>query len=547
MKFNKCKLVVALLMFTLLVGCSGGANALDNPFNGTTEKDTVTVNLAVEPPVLNSTISIDNITDIIYNMSMVGLVSEDVNGEIVPEIAETWDVNEDNTEFVFHLRKDAKWSNGDLVTAHDFEFAWKTVMDSKTASPVAPVIYRTIKNGEKFFNGQADANELGVKAKDDYTLVVELEEASAAFINTVSNTSYLPINKKIYDQYGMDGYGSDASKIVTNGPYTIKEWAHDNYILMSKNDTYYNAKDIAIANVKYVMIGDSNAAMNAFKAGELDVFDIYGDQIADLQSQGKDVVKSYFDNTTYVLQFNMNKKETSNGKINRALSMAIDMESLCNDVFKDGSIPATGIVPPDIKGAKEDETYGKARGDILTFDQKEAKKLFDEGLKELNMKVEDFKISYSANDTPLGKIQGEYFKEQWKNILGLDVTIELMPFNSRIQKLTTGDFDFTFNGWGGTVSPSEYLSFMVKNNENNFGRYNNTNYDELIDKARAEKDEVKSQEYFIEAETLMINDGAMVPLYYTCVVYATSNKVEGMISNVSRKFDFTEGAKIREN
>lgn len=547
MKKRTIQFMSTLLAIFLLVGCGSSEQALDNPFEGTPDKDTITVNLGMEPPILNSTLAIDNISATIFKMSMVGLVGEDKNGEIEEEIAKEWKINDDNTKFTFTLRDDAKWSNGDPVSAHDFEFAWKTIMDAKTASPIASTMYLSIKNGEKYFNGEVSADEVGVKATDDYTLEVELEEPDPYFVESLSDSIYLPLNQKVYEKYGMDTYGSDADKIVTNGAYHIKEWSHDSHILLSKNKDYYNEEKINVPNVKYIMIADSNSALNAFKAGELDVFDIYGDQIADLQAKGKDVVKSYSDNTSYVLQFNMKQKKTSNGKINRALSMAIDMESLCNDVFKDGSVPANGIVPFEIEGADDNEKYSDARGDIFTFDQKEAKKLFKEGLKEINMKAEDLKLVYSANDTPLGKIQGEYFKEEWKKVLGIDVTIELMPYNSRIQNLVDGKFDFTFNGWTSTGSAYSYLGFMEKDNENNFGGYNNPKFDELSEKAINEKDAKKRQEYYIEMEKLLIEDGAMTPLYYTCVVYATSSKVEGMISNASVKYDFTEGAKIRDN
>lgn len=541
-----CKGLLAFVLSVTLFGCGSSDGDVDNPFAGTDSDDTIVVNLAIEPPAINGIMNADNISGVILTMSMSGLVARNGDGEIEPAIAKKWDVSEDKKTYTFHLRDDAKWTNDEKVTANDFVFAWRTIMNPSTASAVAGEIYPFIKNGEAFYKGEVAAEEVGVKAIDDYTLEVQLQEANPAFVDTLYANKYLPMNQKAYESIGADAYGTDADKMVVNGAYKVKEWTHDDHITMEKNEAFYASDEVAVPFVKYVMISDSNAAMNAFKAGEIDVLDIIGDQISDLESQGSDVVKKYYDNGAFVLQFNMQRPATSNSKINRALVMAIDMESLCNEVFKDGSMPATGVISPTLPSATEGKSYGEMRGDFISYDVKEAKKLFAEGLKELGITAEEYALTYSANDSVIGRLQGEYFKDQWKKNLGIDVTIELTPFAARYEKLMAQDFDVSFNGWSGGETPKAYIDFMIAGNENNFGLYNNPAFDELIAKATKETDLIKREEYVVEAEKMLIEDGAMVPLYHTCIVYASSKKVEGMISDAYQKYNFTKGAKIRK-
>lgn len=545
----KKKLIATLMVLCLISTCAcsspqGGTAVLSNPYKGTPEADMVTVDLQTEPPVLNSMLSTDSVAVTILRMSMTGLMRLDGQGQPIEGLAEKVDISEDKKTYTFHLRKDAKWSNGDPVTANDFLFAWNNILDPNTGAPNVYSLCDSILNAKEVYDGTKTPDALGAKASDDYTLTVELIDPFPYALELFAQTDFLPVNQKAYESIGADVYGTDADKIVTNGAYNIAEWTHDSHVLMEKNENYFAADSIKVPKVKYVMLGDENTRINAFKSGQLDMFDIFGQQISLLSAEGDGIVSSYYDNTVFCFQFNQKRQTMANAKICQALTMAIDTKSLCDDVFQDGSIPADGIVPPEISGAGE-ESYSKARGSLFSYDAKKAKQLFEEGLKELNTDAAALNLTYTANNSSIGKLQGEYFQQQWEQNLGLKVELELMDWAALLQAQQNGDFDFTFSGWnGGTDDPLNYLNTFAADNSSNVGAYNDPAYDELMLKAKKEADAVKRQELMVEAEKMLIDSGAALPLYYTKIVYASSAKVKGVVCTGYQKYDFTAGAEI---
>lgn len=549
MRKNKIWLVVTLLVLTLIVSaCTNNESAVQNtggnPYKGTPESDMVTVDLQGEPLTLNSILNSDSVTMNILQMSMTGLMKLNAEGKPVPGIAEKIDVSDDKKTYTFHLRKDAVWSNGEPVMAKDFIFAWNEMLKPETAAAGTYLLNENILNAKEIYNGTMNADMLGVKSVDDYTLTVELIDPIPYALELFAQTTFFPINQKAYEDIGADNYGTDADKIVTNGAYIISEWVHDSHVLMTKNDSYFNADTIHVPKVKYVMLADENARINAFKSGQLDMFDIFGPQIALLEKEGSDIVQSYYDNTVYTLQFNKERGITSNAKICQALAMSIDAKSLCDNIFQDGSVPAGGMVPPTISGAN-DKLFAEERGDLVTYNKEQAKKLFDEGLEELQMDKESLNLTYTANYSSIGKLQAEYFQQQWKQNLGIDVKLELMDWSPLLETLENGNFDFTINGWNaGADDALGYLDVFASENDNNYGKYKSVQYDELMAQAKKEIDENKRQQYLIEAENMLVNDGVSLALYNTCIVYASSSKVKDVACVGYQKYDFTAGAKI---
>lgn len=549
---TKNKKILILLLFSLfgLVACSGKGkdnHILENPYKGTPEADMVTVDIQTEPLALNSMINMDSVTGIILQMSMTGLMKLNEEGKPVLGLAEKIDVSDDKKTYTFYLRKDAKWSNGEPVTANDFLFAWNKMLDPKTASSVAYLLCENIVNAQAVYDGTKTSDALGVKIADDYTLTVELVDPVPYALELFAQFPFFPVNQKAYESVGAENYGTDADKIVTNGAYLITEWVHDSYIMMQKNEAYFDADSIHVPKVKYIMLADENTRINAFKTGQLDMFDLFGQQISQLTKEGTDIVNSYYDNTVYFLQFNKLRGVTANAKVCQALAMAIDTKSLCDNVFQDGSIPAEGMVPPGISGI-DGTTFAEARGKIMEYNKEKAKQLLKEGLKELQMEKDSLKLSFTANNSSIGKIQAEYFQQQWEQNLGIKVELKLMEWMPLLETWKNGDFDLTINGWnGGTDDPLEYISIFASDNENNYGLYQSSEYDALILQARQEADWAKRQEYLIEAETMLMNDGVSLSLYNTRIVYATSAKVKDVVCIGYQKYDFTAGARLTEN
>ncbi len=513
-------------------------------FAGTADADMYTVDLRAEPPELNSILTTDVASGDILRMVISGLYRLDENDTPVPDLAETTEVSEDKCTYTMTLRQDAKWSNGEPVTANDFVFAYQTICNKETASSYAFIVYDNLLNGNEVYDGTMDPSELGVKAIDDYTLEVTFENPIPYAEHLFSFASYYPMNQKAYEEIGADVYGDEADKIVTNGAYTISEWTHNDHITLTANPDFYDPDRCAVGSVKFTMMNDANTRMNAFQGGQNDCINLNGDQVVQAEQLGIHV-ENYIDNGNWYIQFNTLKKDKGldNANIRLALGMAIDTQSMCDNILKDGSIPATGLVPTTIAGANG-EKYREAVGDITTYDAEAAKAAFETGLQETGLKAEDLNLSILCDDQSQGQKLAEFFQAQWKEVLGIDVSITPQPFKSRLASMDAGDFDMVFAGWAPDYNDAmTFIDMFTTTNGNNYGKYSNEEYDNLVAGAMKEADAAKRQEMLAQAETLVTKtDAAIYPLYFSSISYAVSDKVQSMTRTGFQEFDFTDAA-----
>lgn len=552
MKMKKLTaLVLAGAMMLSMAACGAKSSDSGNAgktsgisYPGTKEENAVTIDLRAEPPQLNSFLTTDVASSDILRMVMAGLYKLDENDKPVPDLAEDTQVSEDGKTYTLKIRQDAKWTNGDPVTAHDFVYALQMVCSETTAAPYGFIVYDNILNGADVFAGTKAPEELGVKALDDYTLEVTFVSPIPYALHLFSFSSYYPMNQKAYEEIGDDKYAKDADKIVTNGAYKIDEWVHDDHITLVKDTEYYDADLINIEKVKFIQMKDANARMNAFKAGEVDTINLTGEQLQQAKAAGMKTA-SYVDNSNWYLEYNVQKKELSSAKIRKALGISVDMKSFCENVLKDGSVPATGFTPTGIGGVNN-TTYADAVGTVTEYNVDKAKKLFEEGLAEIGMKAEDYKISFLVDDTSNAQQQAAYFQEQWKQALGITVEITPMPFKSRLAAMDSGDFDIVLAGWAPDYNDAmTFLDMFTTTNGNNYGKYSSEVYDKLIADAVVTVDPEERQAKLVEAETLLVaEDCPVYPLYFTSVTYAVSDKLEGMTRTGFQEFDFQDGAKI---
>ena len=541
---------LAGIMSMSVVACGGSSTTKNGntggsaSYPGTPDANMVTVDLRAEPPELNSMLTTDVASGDILREVISGLYKLDANDNPVPELATDTQVSEDGRTYTMKLREGVKWSNGEPVTAHDFVFAYQSVCDQKTASAYAFIMYENLENGLDVYEGKKDPSELGVKAIDDYTLEVTFTNPIPYAKHLFTFSTYYPMNQKAYEEIGADKYAKDMDKIVTNGPYKIAEWVHDDHITLEKNPDYFDADSIKIEKVKYLMMKDSNARMNAFKAGQVDGIEITGEQIEQLKKDGVET-GSYVDNGNWYFQFNTKVKGLNNAKVRQALGLAIDTESLCKNVRKDGSVPATGLVPTGIAGANGTK-YRDAAGDMIEYNTEEAKKLLEEGLKEEGLTADTFKISLITDDTTAAQKEAAFYQEQWKQALGINVDVKPMPFKARLQAMQDGDFDIVFAGWSPDYNdPMTFLDMFTTTNGNNYGKYSSEEYDKLIKEARKEVDVEKRQQLLIQAETLLVKtDAPVFPLYFSVKPYVLSSKVQNVTRTGFQEWDFTDGAEI---
>ncbi len=520
-------------------------------YPGTPDADMVTVDLRADVPDMNPTTTSDVASADILRMTTAGLYKLDENDQPVPDLAEKTTVSEDGLTYTFKLRKDAKWNNGDPVTAHDFVYAWTIAMKKETASVYGFILYNNIKNGDKFFAGECKEEDLGCKALDDYTLEVTFNTPLAYALNLFAFQSYLPVNQKIYEAAGKnaDGtsmYNKDVDTMAYNGPYYISEWVHDDHITLTKNEDFYDADSIKIPKIKYTMMTDANTRLNAFQAGQVDCINVNAEQVKQLQTMNEPVY-SYTDNGAWYFQYNLKgNKIMSNAKVRMALGNAIDPKAYVENVVANGSVVANGLVPTSINGANNGK-YVDGRDDLLDHDTAGAKALFDEGLKELGMTVDEIgTLEYVCDDQSGARKEAEYFQSQWEKVLGINVEIKPMAFKARLSVMETGDFDIVFAGWSPDYNDAmTFLDMFMIGNGNNYGKYEGKEYNDLMKQAMNEVDAAKRQEIMQQAETILIKEDCVVyPLYFSVVNYAKSNKISGMTRTGFQEFDFCDGAEI---
>lgn len=520
-------------------------------YPGTPDADMVTVDLRADVPDMNPTTTSDVASADILRMTTAGLYKLDENDQPVPDLAEETTVSDDGLTYTFKLRKDAKWNNGDPVTAHDFVYAWTIAMKKETASVYGFILYNNIKNGDKFFAGECKEEDLGCKALDDYTLEVTFNTPLAYALNLFAFQSYLPVNQKIYEAAGKnaDGtsmYNKDVDTMAYNGPYYISEWVHDDHITLTKNEDFYDADSIKIPKIKYTMMTDANTRLNAFQAGQVDCINVNAEQVKQLQTMNEPVY-SYTDNGAWYFQYNLKgNKIMSNAKVRMALGNAIDPKAYVENVVANGSVVANGLVPTSINGANNGK-YVDGRDDLLDHDTAGAKALFDEGLKELGMTVDEIgTLEYVCDDQSGARKEAEYFQSQWEKVLGINVEIKPMAFKARLSVMETGDFDIVFAGWSPDYNDAmTFLDMFMIGNGNNYGKYEGKEYNDLMKQAMNEVDAAKRQEIMQQAETILIKEDCVVyPLYFSVVNYAKSNKISGMTRTGFQEFDFCDGAEI---
>ncbi|MEG1049261.1 MAG: peptide ABC transporter substrate-binding protein [Oscillospiraceae bacterium] len=496
-------------------------------YPGTPNPKEIVMNLASEPPKLNSLITTDSTSSIVLVHTMDGLTKLDENSNPQPAIAEKWTQSEDGLTYTFNLRKDAKWSNGEPVTAKDFVFAWTTLLTPATAAEYAYMGY-IFKNGESFYNGKCKIEEVGFKAIDDYTLEVVLQNPLPYLLGQLAYKTFLPVNEKAYNEIGGDKYATEAEYFVTNGGYKMESWTHEDNIVLVKNPDYYNAANVDIEKIKMLMISDSNTAMNGFKTGDIDMIGLSGDQPAMLKAEGYPI-QGYADGSCWYFEFNTADKRL-NAKIRQALTMAVDVESLIKNVLKNESTVAYSFTPECISGA-DGKPFAQAVGKLVERDAAKAKTLFEEGLKEAGITAKDLDgITFLTDEGDNAARMTTFVQEQWKKNLGFTCEVQQMPFKSRLDRMSNKDFGIVLAGWSPDYNdPMTFLDLWVSDGGNNHTGYKNPAYDKLIDDAKTEIDPMKRQAMFVEAEKIIATDAPIGLIYNRVRNFVCSEKLSGVV------------------
>lgn len=508
---------------------SGDATAIFTPKTVDAAK-TISLNAGMEPTGLNTLTSTYAIEFSLFKHMYENLVTLDDDDNTVPGAAESWDYDEDTLTYTFHLRKDGVWTNGDPVTAKDFEFAWSQALNPDVASDYAYFLY-FIKNAEKYFNGEVAWDEVGVKVVDDYTLEVTMEQPTPYALFLFSFGTLAPINQRFYEAVGADLYSTEAQYFCTNGPFALTEWSHNDKIVMQKNDAWHGAADVEVEEIDWKIITDANAALSSFLAGDLDMVGLgTGELIKQAEAAGA-TIQSYTDGTSFYIYFNNNDQYLSNVNLRRALFNAIDEQKEIDTVWQNDNEPMTSFTAPGVSATDGTSFAGKV-GELYapSRDQEKAKEYLATALSELGCTVDDLSahLSIDCGDSPTSIAEASFYQEQWRQVLGIEVAVNSMITKQGSQNRKTGNYVMSITGWGPDYNdPNTFLDMWVTDGGNNQTGFSNERYDELIDLASKETDLEKRESYFIECEQIIADQLPIGPAFWRAPSYACSDKIKG--------------------
>lgn len=508
---------------------SGDATATFTPKTVDAAK-TISLNAGMEPTGLNTLTSTYSIEFALFKHMYENLVTLDDDDNTAPGAAESWDYDEDTLTYTFHLRKDGVWTNGDPVTAKDFEFAWSQALNPDVASDYAYFLY-FIKNAEKYFNGEVTWDEVGVKVVDDYTLEVTMEQPTPYALFLFSFGTLAPINQRFYEAVGADLYSTEAQYFCTNGPFALTEWSHNDKIVMQKNDAWHGAADVEVEEIDWKIITDANAALSSFLAGDLDMVGLGTGELIKQATAAGATIQSYTDGTSFYIYFNNNDQYLSNVNLRRALFNAIDEQKEIDTVWQNDNEPMTSFTAPGVSATDGTSFAGKV-GELYapSRDQEKAKEYLATALSELGCTVDDLSahLSIDCGDSATSIAEASFYQEQWRQVLGIEVTVNSMITKQGSQNRKTGNYVMSITGWGPDYNdPNTFLDLWVTDGGNNQTGFSNERYDELIDLAAKETDLEKRESYFIECEQIIADQLPIGPAFWRALSYACSDKIKG--------------------
>lgn len=502
-------------------------------------QDATTLNLALssEPPTLDPALATDSTSGSIIRNVFEGLTHNN-HGEIEPGVAESWEESEDGLTWTFTLRQDSTWSNGDPVTANDFEYSWKRALNPETASQYASILY-PLAGAEAYNSGEGEADAVGVKATDDYTLEVTLNAPTPYFLELTSFYTYMPVHQATVDA-DATGWAAEAGEsYVTNGPFDLATWNHNSDVVLTKNAEYWDADNVALETVNLQIIESESTANSEFQAGNLDYL---GTPYGTVSLDSIDMYRANEELNTvpyaaiYWYKVNTTDEYMQNANLRKALSLAIDRQGLVDNITKGEQLPALGLVPPTIEGFEEDRGYFQD----AAFD--EAKEYLATAMEELGISdPSEITINISINDSEAHSTIAQYIQSGWATNLGINAEIDSTEWQVYLDRLNVLDYQVGRMGWIADFNDSVSFLDMYRTADhgNNDTGWENEDFKNLIDQASEEADPAARQQILLDAEAIIMDEMPVIPVYYYTSNYVIKDGVENLepdaLGNVSLK------------
>lgn len=525
MKTSKMMLCASALALALS-GCSSGSQ------NST--GSTQVLNLAKENDVItmDSTLATDGMSFEVINMIIEGLETTNEEGDIVPALAESYEVSEDGLTYTFHLR-DAKWSNGDPVTASDFEYAWKDAASDPTSDYA--YIFGTdgacIKGASEAMGNPENKDALAVKAEDEKTFVVELERKTPYFVSLTTFPPFYPVNEKFAEEQG-EQYGLSPENLLFCGPFKLEEWTKGNSLKLSKNEDYWGADDVALEEINISIVPEPSSAALAFENGTTD----YARLNSSLVDKYKDneAYQSVLGSFLWYLQYNLENSDLQNENLRKALAYAVDRDNLTQNVLKDGSIAAEGFVTKQLANGPDGKDYREtADGYFLERGQdseKLAQEYFEKAKQELGKDEINLRFLFEPSDP--SKSAAEFMQSEFAKLDGLNIEMISQEKNVRLKTQQNGDFDLVLTRWGPDYAdPTTYLNVILPDTSFNYGHYRSEEYKKALDEAANAETDEERWELLKKAEKIAMDDVAVAPIFQTGASDLINPKVKHLVDN----------------
>ncbi len=497
-------------------------------------KELLHANMATEVRSLDPCHGYEASSSFFVKMLFEGLMRLGPTGEIIPGVAESYEISEDQKVYTFHLRS-SNWIDGSPVTAYDFEYAWKRIVNPATATRAAHNFY-AIKNVQAVVKGNASMDTLGIRAVDDKTFVVELEHPAPYFLEAITTAPFRPIPAEL-DQKDPQWSTRLGKDFICNGPFRLKEWTRSNSLIIVKNSHYWRADEIRLDGIKVSFIKEEPTALMMFEKGELDwigrpLTKIPLDAILTLKKEGKLIERPTFG--LYWYFFNTETFPFNNKKMRLAFAYAINRREIVEDLLEEDERPAMSIFSSFLALQK---TPYFPDGDVEL-----ARKLFDEALEELGLTKEKLPpITLSGTHAEVARRLSQIVQEQWHRAFGIEVKLEHEEWNCYYDRVAGGKYQIAGMNWITWIKDPIYIlqTFKYRSSGMNMPKWEDSRYQALLSASDDEIDLHQRQELLHQAEKLLLEEMPVTPVYFLTATFAQSPRVKNISFSELADVDFT--------
>lgn len=519
----KKKVVLALAVFLAIALAGCGGNKAGDTAGKSKAPQLIRYNVCTEPETLDPALSTGLPEGTILANMFDGLVRYGANNEIKPGIAKEWKVSSDGLVYTFKLRE-AKWSNGDSVTAKDFVYSWLRLLDPKTAAEYAYQLYY-VKGAEEYNGDKGKPEDVAVKAVDDLTLEVTLKAPAPQFLGLTAFPALFPVNPRV-DKESKD-WPKVMEKYVVNGPFKPVKWEHNQKIELVKNDKYWDAQNVKLEKLDIYLIDNIDTGYNMYKSGQLEFQDeVPTQEMAQLKA--KNEVKIFTDASIYFYRFNVTKKPFNDPRVRRAFAMAINRQEIVEKVTQAGQVPAYAFVP-----------YGLSDADGKDFRQNGGNQFFREDLAEAKKLLAEAgypdgkgfpKVSILTNTHAGHQKTAQAIQQMWKQNLGVEVGVTVQEWKVYLDSQDNLNYDISRSGWSPDyLDPMSFIDMFVTKGGNNDTGWSYKDYDALVAKANSTGDQKVRMEAMHQAEKILMDEMPVMPIYFYTNPGLIKDNVKGVI------------------